>query len=256
MKEEETKEQQGTIIIYKDKVTEVRLVEAEEDDDGNIIKDCYCKEVDITDSLPYFINNFCKIKSDVTLRDFVSLLNKHFEFFNILQYQNFFASWVKYILNAKKSDLPKDDGPNTIQKFRVYASLNVDQFIDEDDKQYDDVALSYDIDFECGKITEEYAKKNSYKSDRIGKTEYYGLMGSDISDYADYNIYIDSNLYFTNTKYKDKENFEYIVEIYKNFNITLNQLIEAIFYEISFHGTPEDTQKTNSQIREISEKIK
>ena len=36
---EETKEQQGTIIIYKDKVTEVRLVEAEEDDDGNIIKD-------------------------------------------------------------------------------------------------------------------------------------------------------------------------------------------------------------------------
>ena len=195
-----------------------------------------CKE-NINDIFPYYLNYVCEISGDVTLRDIAKHINRHREFFDIIQKRNFVLPWVDAILGAKRSEKPKDQEPQTIQCFVINPHLEINNLID--DKS---VNLTYSFDFEGGIVTEQFVESCQYTTvtkDHIGLPMIFGL-GDRVLDYVDYRIRYNHLIPISKWWEDSVNDIHLIYEKNNDVSITANDLIECIFSEISFMGTPED----------------
>ena len=266
------------IIIRQNSLIKRKWVKPvyENEDDDEPIQEGYYSEEDVTDLLPVFLTSKCKIEEGTTLRDIFKLLKKHRDILGIIQQRNWFNEYIDYGLNSPIMEYPpiREYNGLDIEYLEIYFQLNHDLECKYDEDVYTEWGIfgtdkktkhklysagqvveenaDYSIGFHAqsyplGKRDIEHNKSSGYDESWIGKRNNIGFFGSDLPTFIDYPIVISNTLTFTTA---DHKNHKYDTKELKNFmhNITLIEIIDAIFYEISFNGCPDDSKKFTEEL--------
>lgn len=246
--------------------------------DEKLVQEGFYAEEDVTERSPQFLMTTCQIEDGTTLRDIFKLLNRHREFFAIIQQRNWFSEWLDAGLRSPIMDLSKVSQPDELEfdYLEIYAFLNHqrkytmknDRFVEMESSKDPDVMTRHKIFSKGEEIEEETCLSIDFHGISKPLTKKYletqyngygvegaqiaiGLLGSNITEYIDLPVKLRNSLPILESWYEDDIPREE-KKIYNGFaSYRFIDIVEAIFYEISFHGSPEDREKWISEMREI-----
>lgn len=238
------------LTIKKDKILDKEWVKPIYDEKTDeIITEGYYQEINVTDRLPYLLYEPAKFDSGVTLRDFAKLLNNHRKLISILFYRNYITQWIDYIINSPESKPINEDNPTDIRKLRISVYISGKLF--KDDNSY----ISKSFDLEAGIMDKNKVSEKEQLTEVDGEVIRYGFIGNTITEYVDRELYIDNKVSVSYSEHESEkiDSKEIILNDLEGLN--LGDIIHAIFYEISFYGTPEDAKKESDYLTQISNEI-
>ena len=279
---EETKE---GIFIRQDSLMQRKWVPPvfEGEECNVILKEGFYETKDVTERLPRYLWKHCWIEDGTTLRDFFKLLNNHKDFLNIIFHNHWFKDWLEYGLRSPDITLSKvrDVGNNPeIDFFELSMSLewelphrmkrpsvltwskvgsdiktrkvNFDAGYEMDEE----TNFVYSFSMMSEVLTEEQAIKSGYGKDYTGKRIPYGFFGHDICKYMDIPLKLSTDFEFCKASYDDNDNVNGVTEVMHNFyGFKLFDIINEIFYEISFHGSPETCKEKCEELHKRMDEV-
>lgn len=271
------------LIIRKNQLIQRKWIPAELDEETDeVIKEGFYQEENITDKLPYFLMSNCIIDENTTLRDFFKLLNQHREFLEVIQKRNWFTDWLNYGLNSpnitNSKVLENPDEPE-MEYLEIYKSIHhTAEFKVQEDKVVEfsmmdspDVKIRHKI-HSVGDLIEEETylsldfhglstpitqrqidnKSRGYYGCKAGERASFGFIADELPRFIDLPIKLKDELNIYVTKGEVHETITY-----RGFgSFRLIDIIEAIFYEISFYGSPTKAKEVSQEIHESVQKIK
>ncbi len=277
---------EGLIIRKKSLIKKDWIPPVFKDEESDeIIKEGYYQERDVTKKLPKFLSYYCLIEDGTTLRDFFKLLNHHKEILCVLFYKDWFNDWLSYGLrspNNTLSKIPESDGLE-IDYFEVglyitkenYHKYNKDDYFeytmfesgekvrekifDKGQEIEESTEIHYDFGMVSKPLTKQYIDQSHgvYTEKSIGRRINIGFLGSDLATLMDYPLKLSCSLSYNETSYDDNDKPVYKNETWSNFyNIRLFDIISAIFFELSFYGSPEMMKKKAKEVFDIADKVK
>ena len=186
---------------------------------------------DVTDRAISFLHEKISFDEDVTLRDLFLVINKDLSLFTLI-FGNWMDEYTDVILNKTPDIQENDDEP--VDYLRVYW------FVENGGEEYNIPLFPYfDGIGICRKDTEYY---------KAGEEIKWGICSS-MQNYVDILLKLEEKTTVYN--YKTKEYKTYPATGYTLFNV-----IQAIIWEISFYGSPDDTNKMMESFREQIQRIK
>ena len=279
---EETRE---GIFIRQDSLMQRKWVPPvfENDDCDAIAKYGFYEVKEVTEKLPHYLWKNCWIEDGTTLRDFFKLLNKHRNILDIIFMNHWFKEWLDYGLRSPDVTLSKvrEFGNNPeIEFFELSMSLEWEpphkmkrpsiltwSKIGSDIKirktnfesgyeMEEETNFVYSFGMMSEILTEEQAVKSGYGKDYAGKRIPYGFFGCDICKYMDLPLRLSSNFEFCKASYDENDKLNGVTEVMHNFyGFKLFDIINEIFFEISFNGSPQMSQEKSDEIHEMSEEV-
>ena len=256
-----------------------------DEDSDEIIKEGYYKERDITNKLPEFLAYNCIIEDGTTLRDFFKLLKHHKEILGIIFRQDWFEEWLSYGLRAPDNTLskvPEADGLE-VDYFEIvpfithdkshkynddtffeYSIFETDEKVrkkifDKGHVSEEDTDFHYDFGMVSQPITKKYVDQSNgvYTEKNIGERINIGFLGSDLATLMDYPLKLKHTIGFCETSHDEHDKPKYEVKDFDNFyHIRLFDIISAIFFELSFYGSPEMMKKKAKEVFDLADKVK
>ena len=276
---EETRE---GIFIRQDSLMERRWFPPvyEDEESDVIIKEGHYETRDVTNLLPSKLCKYCWIENGTTLRDFFKLLNNHKDILGVIFHTHWFEEWLEYGLRSPDMTLSRVREPGNnpeIECFQLSMSLDWElphkmnktssftwSHIGSDIKtRKTNIEAGYEMEEETNfvysfclmsePLTEEQAVKSCYGKDYIGKRVPYGFFGSDICTYMDLPLRLSSDFEFCKASYDENDKLNGVTEVMHNFyGFKLFDIINEIFYEISFNGSPKMCQEKSDEICEMA----
>ena len=272
------------LIIRQDSLIRSKWVEPvyKDEESTEIIKEGYYSEEDITDKLPYFLFETCIIEDGTTLRDFFKLLKKHCELFSVIQKRNWFNDYLDFGLNSPIMDVSRVYNPKDLEidYLEVYKDIShTAESVAEEDKYLEWGCIGNDTKTKTkikskGDVTPEETSIGTYfhamslpitkvycdlhpsEGYKVGDRTPIGFFGSILPEFIDYPLKLRNSINICTTTY-DPEPVKYEHMEFKGYaDFNFAEIVEAIFYEISFHGSPSDTSKFEEDIEKSLDEIK
>lgn len=191
------------------------------------------EEIDVSDKSEYVLNKRLVIKDNATVRDLFTLINKNFEFYSVLLNNNWIHEYSELILNSPVI------APKHPENFIELYSI-----VEMDDKGMDLPSFPRVHGmFMCEEDNPPIYKKGSLCP--------YGIDFTPPEELADLPIKYKSTICFSEyirnfKKFEDKSRYFPMSED----AYTLYQVIQAITWEMSFHGGLDGRNKIMSYIEE------
>lgn len=180
-------------------------------------KGLYKGRKNVTDLLPILMQEFITVDKNVTIRDLCKMMYKHKNFFSLLFHQHYCGDYLDLILNTKKS------------KIKEYDILNV--------------YLSADLDKDKKNLELYYI----WYVDGIKDKTAYAIDLSPLKEIVDVPIVLGKGT-LSDCRYSNPTEITY-----KQIDtaITLYDLINCLFNEISFNGLPKKKEEMFDKIQKI-----
>jgi len=191
---------------------------------------------DITDELPMSLYDKCILDENLTLKDIILLCKKHEDLFKIIQRKNFFNDYIDYLLEEDCEEEEFDDTLE-VRGCEINFTLDLDLVANKDTSTYS----YYHFDF--------YGIDTKEPDMEIG----IGVIGHNVRKYVNLPIRLKEHMYLTDSS-KDIK-FETNKE-YRAPEITLGEIINTIFYEISFYGGPAKAKDFFNELRDRANECK
>ena len=273
------------IFIRQDSLMERRWVPPvyEDEESDVIIKEGHYETKDVTNLLPSKLCKFCWIEDGTTLRDFFKLLNNHKDILGVIFHTHWFEEWLEYGLRSPDMTLsrvgecgddPKIDCfelsmslswelPHKMQKESKFTWSNSDSDIkirkvnlEAGYEIEEETNLVYSFGLKSEPLTPIQAEKSGWGSEYVEKCISYGFFGDDICQWMDIPLKLSHDFEFGKTFYDDEDKVKGSFETLHNFyGFKLFDIINEIFYEISFNGSPEMTKIKSDEIYEMSKDV-
>ena len=181
----------------------------------------YKGKKNITNVLPTLMQEFITIDKNVTLRDIFKMLYKYKNFFSVLFYQHSFKEYVDYALNTKKLKKQEYD------KLNVYLSADIDK-----------VKKGFDLYY-------------IWYADGIKKRKSYAIDLCPLEEILDVPIVLGKGV-FTDNRYSNPTEITYKSV---DTQITLYDLFNCLFNEISFNGLPDEKKEMFNKLKRVVDNI-
>ena len=273
------------IFIRQDSLMERRWVPPvfEADESDVIVKEGYYNTTDVTERLPNYLWKYCWIEEGTTLRDFFKLLSKHRNILDIIFRGHWFKDWLEYGLRSPDMTLSKvgelgDDPkidcfelsmslswelPHTMNKTSTMTWRKVGSEIktktvniEAGYEMEEEVNFVYSFSLMSEPLMEEQAEKSGWGKEYAGKRIPYGFFGCDICQYMDIPLTLSHDFDFCKSFYDEDDKLQGSTEVMHNFyGFKLFDIINEIFYEISFNGSPQMTKDKQEEIHKMSEEV-
>lgn len=191
-------------------------------------------ESNVNDIAWGYLSDYIEFDEGVTLKDFFGLIQENLEIFESI-FGNWISEYTNLILNGVSE--PRDAGEQPMDYLRVYWRIEIDDKEGEINlpswPEFDGVGVASHDD--------QYYKK--------GDIIKWGLGFSHMQDYADLPLKLDdlAEVWYSNENH---------LKQYRTFPFTLYQVIQGITWEISFHGSPDESKKVMQDLDEQIKRIK
>ena len=231
-------------------------------------------EEDVSADLPMSLMESCRVESGTTLRDLFKLLGRHRDFLSTIERRNWFLDWLDFGLRSPISDLSRVEDPSELQFdfLEIYKVVSHTQRgVVEKDKYFEygvvgnptrtrtkissagdlipeETCLSLGFHGISKPLTKAYTEKYPHEKDSLGQQIPIGFMGSSLPSFIDFPLRLNTTLRVDSTDYS-KEKPNHTTQTFGGFeSFTLIEIVEAVFWELSFHGSPADTEEVNQEI--------
>lgn len=233
-----------TLVLKKNgKLSQIKWVYDEEKGEGAY------QEFDVSSNPISYIRDICHIEDGATLKDLFLLIRPQKELFQLV-FENWLQEYVEYGLN----NIGKiDDGynPDDIEYLELYWDPHFDS-----KSLYGHTRPSFHgIGYELREDYYGYSSPAQGPQWSKGSRVNWGLMGSDLLSYINKPLRLNKELVIYNSDL-DAEDWGHELARYSDPEYTLFNIIEGIFWEISYNGGIEDTLKFEQELKEIIKELK
>ena len=180
-------------------------------------KGLYKGRKNVTGILPTLMQEFITVDKNVTIRDICKMMYRHKNFYSLLFFQHYCGDYIELILSTKKAKVQEYDILN------VYLSANLD-------KNKRDLELYY-----------------LWNVDGIKNKTAYAIDLSPLAEIVDVPIVLGNGI-LSDCRYSNP--IEMTHKQMKT-SITLYDLINCLFNEISFNGLPKRKEEMFNKIQKI-----
>lgn len=215
---------------------------------GFLYKEEYCSKkqeeilTEITSNAHEFLHENVEIEN-ISVRDIYLLIKKNKVLQNIFS-RNFIKEYISYIdsdkvKNAKPKEINKENPESEIEFIEVYR---VAYFDDELNRlEFDNIPHVHGL---------SHILKKEYDGFAPGKRINWSLSFVPIEHLLDVKIKFNSLITCQQENNINHYNFSKPL-IFERENFTLYELLNAITWEISFHGNPEESAEAGEHLKEI-----
>lgn len=212
------------------------------------------RDFDVTDKAMVYIREVCELEEGVTLKDLFILLKPDLA---ILQdiFQNWLKEYVEYGLNNPGKPAGTYD-PDKMEYLELYWDLYFDSEALYGHTRPSFHGVGYELredQYEQYGGSEEPKTLTWSKGERIN----WGFMGSDLLNFINKPLKLNNKftIYDDNLD-GDPSTYGKVLAEYSNPTYTLFNIIEGVFWELSFHGGPSESKKFAEEVREAADKVR
>lgn len=200
-------------------------------------------EYDISNNPIQHITEPCMLEDGVTLKDLFLVINNQKELFQLI-----IGNWVEEYVDYGLSNEGKPDkgyDPEDFEYLELYFSIYV-----ELNETYGHTRPSFHgVGYE---LKEDYNNGMYY---RKGERIPWGLMGSDLLSFINKPLKLSDEMTVYNDDHQDMSKFGEVIDKFPNPTYTLLNIVEGVFWELSFLGGLKETEEFIAETKRISDSI-
>ncbi len=241
MSNENIEEFRGVVISKGGRLIRQQWVYPEFDDETDeIIKEGYMKKEDVTEFMSAFLFEICMVENGATLRDLFKICDENRSTLGYIFQRYYFVEFLDKGLNMPLNN-HLEQGVIESNGCRLKdIEVSIDCIIQNDDEQ--PVIFDYDFGSNSFPLTEAEAEKQSFRD--AGHIISYDLGGK-LDDVMDLPLIINKNVSINID--------EKWIKITDNFDCKLGDIINGIFAELSFYGSPEKSKAFFDSLKDDDE---
>lgn len=212
------------------------------------------KDFDVTDKALGHIREACELEEGVTLKDLFLLIQPDLDVFQVI-FQNWIKEYVTYGLN-NPGQLAGTYDPEEIEYLELYWDLYFDSEALYGHSRPSFHGVGYELRenlYWKQDGSEELGEPQWQQGERIP----WGLMGSNLLSYINKPLKLNNKLtIYDDNLDGDPSTYGKVLAEYPNPTYTLFNIIEGIFWEISFHGGPSESTQFSKELKQAVDKVR
>lgn len=200
--------------------------------------------IDVTDEAPSYLHENVTIEG-VTLRDIYTLVSKHPAIQETLK-RNFIKEFLAYIAKNPQSTAKVDpENPEaSIEFIEIYRTAYYDEELNV--LEFDSIPSVHGM---------SHVLKKEQEGFQPGTRINWSLSFTPVTDLLDLPIQFKSLVITQEENHLNHYNFTKPLTFNRH-RYTLAEIINAITWELSFYGTPEDSAETGEQLNNVMDDVK
>jgi hypothetical protein len=220
----------------------------------DLAKEGEYKDFDVTNKAISYIREACELEEGVTLKDLFLLLQPEVDLFQVI-FQNWLKEYVEYGLNNPGKPAGTYD-PEEIEYLELYWDLYFDSEALYGHSRPSFHGVGYELRenlYWKQDGSEELGEPQWQQGERIP----WGLMGSDLLSFINKPLKLNNKLtIYDDNLDGDPSTYGKVLAEYSNPTYTLFNIIEGVFWEISFHGGISESKEFSEELKEAADKVR
>lgn len=198
---------------------------------------------DVTSDTPCYLHEFVELEN-VSVRDIYKLVAKHKSLQDILKH-NFIQEFLAHIEKHPQSTAKVDpENPQaSIEFIEIYRTAYYDEELNR--LEFDNIPSVHGLSHVLIKEHEGF---------KPGSRINWSLSFTPITDIIDIPIKTLALVHTQQDNHLNHYNFSNPLK-FERHRYTLFEIISAITWELSFHGSPEETQEAGEELKEIADEV-